>query len=183
MITDKTRRYIDLSINPRINNVESDIEAINTALASASITSKAAWQITASATTIVSAVDTPTLVGGTTTLVGSPTNFTMPSSNVLQYTGIEEVHISIDGMFELSSGNNNIIKIYARKYVNATISYEDLVFYALVETDGTGAIKNTCMHSQATLNQNDRIEIWCENITAGTDITFAIGGQLIIRQI
>lgn len=183
MITDKTRRYIDSFINPRISEVENDIAAINANLSSLSIVPKAAWQITASVATVVGAIDTPTLIAGTTTLVGSPTDFTMPSNNVLQYTGSDQVHVSIDGVLDLTSGNNQSIKIYARKYVDSTSSYEDLVFYALVQTGGTGNMKNTCMHSQATLNQNDKIEMWVENTSAGDSVTFEAGSQLIVRKI
>lgn len=151
-------------------------------LASQPSSAKAIWQITTSAATSISAVDTPTILAGTTTEVGTLTDFSLTSDNVLTYTGSDDVHVLIDGIFELSSGNNNVIKIYARQYDDSASSYVDLILYTLTETDGTGSIRNVCLRSEATISQNDRIEIWVENTTGSSDITASVGGQLIVSR-
>lgn len=158
-------------------------EIVNSAINASLIMAKAAWQITTSSATSVGTVDTPTLVAGTTTLVGTSTNFTMPSDNVLQYTGIQKINIHIDGILGLSGVNNDEIKIYVRKYDDSSSAYEDLTFYSLAEISTTGNIKNVSIKSQATLDQDDKIELWCENTSNGNAVTFSVGSQLILAEI
>ena len=79
-----------------------------------------------------------------------------------------------------SGSVNREMAVQLRKYVSATTSYVDIgpIYLATLNggADGTRA-ENITFAATTGMSQNDRIEVWVQNLTDATDITVLAAGQ------
>ena len=126
--------------------------------------------ISSAAATTIAGASTWTKGAGTTTSTGL-SNFTMPADNRLTYTGTPDVHCHIAMSFSVTSAGNN--KTYEFGVaLNGTINTASIVSRKIA----TGAdVGSSACHTDITLSTNDYIEMWVQNTSDGTNMTYEYG--------
>lgn len=117
------------------------------------------------ASTTISATDTPVKISGSTIANSINQKFTH-TDNKLTYVGalIRDFQISANASF--TSGNNQVIGLYVAKN-GVVISSSEM--YAT--TSGSGRAESINCQTITELNENDYIEMWIENSTSTSNIT------------
>lgn len=118
----------------------------------------------ATATTIA-ATGTPVKVAGITTEYAISQRFTH-SSNRATHDGAITRDFKITAICSLTSGNGHQVGVYVAK--NGTTIDESETY---LTTNASGRLENGAIHTIASLQQTDYIEIFVENNTATNDIT------------
>lgn len=115
--------------------------------------------------TTVSEVETYYKIAGTTTPLSINQKFTH-SNNRLTYVGAISEVFSLSGTTSLISGNNNIIGVVIFKNGVETVGFE-----SRGTANAGGRAENISFFWTGELQQNDYIELFCENYTSATNIT------------
>lgn len=116
-------------------------------------------------TTVISAVNTPTKVLGTTTANAINQKFTH-SNNRATYSGELVKDFQVTAVASLFGSTNRVIGMYVAK--NGTV-ISDSEMYAT--TSGTGRAESVTVQTITELVNGDYLEIWIENSTDATNVT------------
>lgn len=115
--------------------------------------------------TVISAVNTPTKVLGTTTANAINQKFTH-SNNRATYSGELVKDFQVTAVASLFGSTNRVIGMYVAK--NGTV-ISDSEMYAT--TSGTGRAESITVQTITELVNGDYLEIWIENSTDATNVT------------
>ena len=118
--------------------------------------------------TTIASVDTPVKVAGTT-LVGASIALFTHADNRLTYTGPTTHEFMVTAVGAVTAANNKALGIYIAK--NGTPIGESEMY---VTGAGTTALVNWSTQHLVEMATNDYVEIWVENETDATDVTFPI---------
>ena len=142
------------------------------------------WVVSNSTETTVSTVDTLYKIAGTTTY--SDLNwFSNTTDNAMIYDGNQEIDVSICGIFSIDGGANDQISIQIRQWDDSESSYIDIgsLFQTTLNGGGSGIRgENTAFQGIATVDKNDRIEVWAKNVTDDTNFTVIEGSGIIVGE-
>ena len=115
--------------------------------------------------TVISTIDTPVKVLGTTTANAINQKFTH-TDNRLTYVGALIRDFQVTATVSLTSGNNNVIGVYVAK--NGTVINSSEMYST---TSSGGRSESITCQTILELNQNDYVEIFVENSSSTTNIT------------
>lgn len=143
----------------------------------------AQWQITTSSTTTIASANTPVKVAGTTTYVNEYW-FTNTTDNAFVYEGGQKIEIEAKGLLSFSGGNNDQINVFFRKWDDSASAYVDLPKTQATLNGGVLGTRaeGVGIFGYTTLEEDDRIEVWVENITDNTDVEALEGGLVSITE-
>jgi hypothetical protein len=116
--------------------------------------------LTVADTVTISAVDTPVLVAGPWNIERT-SRFTGTPAGRLTYNGEKNVvvPVTLDATIQAASGTNKSITLYCAK--NGSVVANS----ASTNIVGAGSPKNTSVHWQLEMAENDYVELWVENNT------------------
>lgn len=137
--------------------------------------------ITTSATTTITAVNTPTKVAGTTTY--SDLNwFTGANSNEFVYVSDQLIEVELKGLMTFTGGNNDQIELWFRKWDNSASAYVDLPKTQATLNGGLLGTRaeGVGIFGYTELDENDRIEVWVQNISDNSNVTALQNGLVSI---
>jgi len=141
------------------------------------------WGVTTEATTTIPAVDTPVKVAGTTTYADLQ-HFTGDADNAFTYIGTQNIEVEIKGLLSISGGNNDQVQIFFRKWDNSASAYVDLPkSTATLNGGGSGnRAEGVGVFGYTDMDENDRIEVWIQNISDSSNVTAVLGGLVSVTE-
>ena len=138
-----------------------------------------AFKSTSQTAITVSTVDTLYQIGNTGDF-SEGYWFSKANTNGLQLDSTQDIQVDVGGSMSFAGSVNREMAVQLRKYVSATTSYVDIgpIYLATLNggADGTRA-ENITFAATTGMSQNDRIEVWIQNLTDATDITVLAAGQ------
>ncbi len=140
--------------------------------------------IDANATTTISAQDTLTLAAGNGT-ASELAWFQKSGSANLQSISSEEIRVKVSARYTFSGSSNDQVQVQLRQWDNSASSYMD-IGAAKTGTMNGGLLgtraENIALSAYATINENDRIEVWIANTTAARDISVIEGSDFLVSE-
>lgn len=126
-------------------------------------------------------LNTPTKILGTT-VYSNMVYFSNSTNNAFVYESTIQKDFNINVNLVIDGGANDEINVIIRQWDDSTSSYIDLdsQIRAINNSQGGNDVGYFSNDAIATMNENDRIEIWMENTTDGTDATLKIGSSVTI---
>lgn len=123
--------------------------------------------VSSSATTTISAVNTPAKVAGTTALIATDGGFSMPANNRLTYLDPADVYaLALVSMSITAASSNQVISHTIA--LNGTPVASTEVQRKVGTSSDVGHVGDFGFF---TLTTNDYLEVWVENTTSDADIT------------
>jgi hypothetical protein len=117
-------------------------------------------------TTVISAVNTPVKIAGTTTATNL-FRVTSPANNRLTYTGTKQKRFQvICSLTATQVSTNKYFSFYIAK--NGVILPESRQEVKIINSTDQGPVTLSCT---VPLSPNDYVEVWVENETSSTDLT------------
>lgn len=141
------------------------------------------YQITTEATTTISAVDTPVKVAGTTTYADLQ-HFESNGNNSIRYIADQSIEVALQGNISISGGSNDQINLFFRHWDDSASAYIDLPKSAATLNGGllgTRAEGITIL-GYTIMEENDRIEVWVENISDSSNVLALEGGLISVSE-
>jgi len=135
------------------------------------------WEVTSGATTTISADNTLVKMAGTTTYADEEW-FSNAFSNTAVYESSLELKAEIEYSLSFTGGNNDVVGIQIRHWDDSASAYVNVG----ARITATLNAENVTGFAYATMNENDRIEVWVENQTDNTNITTDASGSLFIKE-
>lgn len=141
------------------------------------------WSITTAATTIISSANTPVKMAGTTTYTDLQW-FTQSTDNAFVYDGDQNIEVEVKGVLSLSGGNNDQVNVFFRKWDDSASSYIDAPKSQATLNGGLlgSRAEGIPFLGYFTLENNDRIEVWIENISDSSNVQAELGGLVSINE-
>lgn len=142
------------------------------------------FTVSSDVATTISTVNTLVKMAGTTTyddLQWSQAN----GNNSIESISSLTYDIEVKGTLSFSGGNNDKMGLQIRLWDDSASAYVNVgPRYTATLNGGSGStrVENLPFFANATLNENDRIEIWIENQTDTTDITADVGGFVAVEE-
>jgi hypothetical protein len=122
--------------------------------------------MTSAVTTVISAVNTPVKIAGTTTATNL-FRVTSPANNRLTYTGTKQKRFQvICSLTATQVSTNKYFSFYIAK--NGVILPESRQEVKIINSTDQGPVTLSCT---VPLSPNDYVEVWVENETSSTDLT------------
>lgn len=123
--------------------------------------------LTSSASTVISAIDTPVKLAGTTAAAALNERISHPASNRVTYTGLVPSLVDISARVNIDPvANNQAFNLYIAK--NGTVLPESLT---RVRVAAGSDERNADVGVLAEAVTNDFFEVWIENTTSDSDVT------------
>ena len=139
------------------------------------------WTLTSETATTVSASSTYYKAAGTTTYVDE-TWFSNSTDNAPVLDSSNPIEVICSGALSLTAGNNQDLRVKVRQWDNSASAYVDLETMPQVTTSGTGNAQTVAVIAFATMEENDRIELWVSNESATANITLKENSQFAILE-
>lgn len=139
------------------------------------------WTISSSAVTTISTSDTLVKMAGITTyndlqwLSNTTDNAFVSDSN-------QSIAINIDASLAFTNTNNKVLGVQVRHWDNSASAYVNVGPRFTSTFNANNSIESLTILASATLDENDRIEIWIENQTDTSNITGEPGGLVRISE-
>lgn len=139
------------------------------------------FRISSATATVIPAVDTLVKMAGTTTY-NDLAWFTGSVSNEFLAVSDIELDMNISGILSFTGGSNAEIAVQIRQWDDSAAGYIDIgsEFKATMSVGGRG--EGIAFQGIATVNKDDRIEIWVKTLTGSSNITGQVGGSVIISE-
>lgn len=141
----------------------------------------AQWSVTSEAATTITAANTPAKVAGTTTYADQNW-FDSVTDNACLYIGSDEIGVVIHGEMSFTGTNGNQIKVIVRQWDDSAAGYITLSESGPFTMSAGGRAENVPIHAFGDFNQNDRLELWVENLSSSNNVTAKLGGILSINE-
>lgn len=139
------------------------------------------WTLTSETATTVSASSTYYKAAGTTTYADE-TWFSNSTDNAPVLDSSNPIEVICSGALSLTAGNNQDLRVKVRQWDNSASAYVDLETMPQVTTSGTGNAQTVAVIAFATMEENDRIELWVSNESATANITLKENSQFAILE-
>lgn len=142
------------------------------------------WEVTTGATTTISSSNTLVKMAGTTTY--SEENwFSNTTNNACVFDSEVMTDFKINYSLSFTGGNNDVVGVQIRQWDDSASSYINIGARQAATLNGGASglrAENVAGFAYATMDMNDRIEIWIENQSDTTNITTDNSGSLIISE-
>lgn len=138
------------------------------------------YTVTTGATTNIPAVGTPTKMAGTTTYQNLVW-FSGDNDNEFVYESIQPIEVDIYATLSFDGGTGDNFRVIIRQWDNSASAYINLSS----TVDGVAFVSDATsvtVIGEAELEQDDRIEIWIENLTDAGNITTLVDGRVQVRE-
>lgn len=136
---------------------------------------------TAEAVTNIAAQNTLYMLEGTTT-ASDLQWFSAPGDNNLTYISTQPIEVEVKAIVTLSGTNNDQVQIVIRQYDDSASSYIDLSSSGAATMNAGGRAEGISALAYASLSENDRIEVWVENLSSTNNVTAKIGGLIAVTE-
>lgn len=133
------------------------------------------YTFTAEAATTIPAANTPVKLAGTTASSDLQW-FSESGDNELTYISTQPIEVEIKAVLTLSGGNADQVQIIIRQWDDSSGAYIDLSVSGAATMNQSGRAEGIASFGYASLSENDRLEVWVENLSDSSDITAKIGG-------
>lgn len=107
--------------------------------------------------------------------------FTAAVSNAIKYEGDQTLDVIIEGNLSFSGTNNDVVTIHLRQWDDSTSSYIELAQTGGSTLNAGNRAEDVSFNGIATVDLNDRIEVWVSSSTA-KDVTALENGYVIISE-
>lgn len=144
----------------------------------------AEWELTGSATTTIAVADTLVKLAGTTTY-NEEHWFSNATDNAMVFDSSILTRVKVSGSLSLSGTNNDEAALQIRQWDDSASSYINVGPEYIGTLNGGPAgsrAENISVKGYATLEENDRIEVWVKNVAGTNDITASLGGALFVEE-
>jgi len=132
--------------------------------------SYASWSLTASAATVISAVDSFVLAGGTTAVDAHIRNFDHPAPFTLRYTGASPIFAAFSGQMSISSSAPNRLT-KARFVKNGDPTGAESLNTESQRWVGSADIGSAALSGHFALEAGDTVALYLANGTAASNLT------------
>jgi len=141
----------------------------------------AGWSLSTQVETTLTQ-NTPTKLLGTTTY-NSVIHFTTLNNNEFVYASSVDQDFFVSGYITIEGSPDREIRIIVRKWNDQLTSYEDVESYTRMITNVVGNVDVVAygIGTPVSLSQNDRIELWVENLTDNTSVFLQEGSYLRVK--
>lgn len=139
------------------------------------------WTISTEAATVIATASTPVKVAGTTTYADENW-FSNTTNNAMVYDGADEIGIVVHGEISFTGTNGDQISVIVRQWDNSAAGYIDLSQTGAFTLNAGGRAENIGILAFGDFNEDDRLEIWVENQTAGRNVTAKLDGLVSISE-
>lgn len=136
------------------------------------------WSVTGETATTFSGSGTDTKLNGTTTYESLAWFSDGGGSNSM--TLVTSIPVQVEATFSgnFSGGNNKVIRLKLRRYVDSTSSYSDIASTSFT-TNGSGRFESVTLVSRRfSLEENDRVEMWAANLSDTSSLTMSLNSSL-----
>lgn len=139
--------------------------------------------ITATGETVISVADT--LYEITATGAGNILEwFSLSNTNRLVYDSDQTIRVSVSGALSFTGSNNDEMRVQIRMWDDSASAYVNVgtEYEATLNGGPSGSRgENVSFYGTATMDQNDRIEIWIKN-KGGTGNISTVSGLFYVRE-
>jgi len=139
------------------------------------------WRCTSSTTTTIVAANTPAKLAGGTTYADMQW-FSNTTDNAFVYDGSGNVRVQVNVTVPLSGDTGDEVNTIIRQWDDSASAYIDLGESGPVTLSLFGAFASISVHGFASMDTDDRIEIWVENKSDGSDVTMQTGGIVSVSE-
>ena len=139
------------------------------------------WSVTSSATTTISAANTPVKLAGTTTYSDLQW-FQGSTDNAMELISSESIEVQALCVLTITGTNGDQVSIQIRKWDDSASSYTTLSESGPRTLNSGGRAEGIELFAYAEMDENDRIEVWIENQSASRNVTAEIGGLFGITE-
>lgn len=139
------------------------------------------WTISSATPTVISSISTPVKIAGTTTYIDLQW-FTQTTDNEFVYDGDQTIEIEVKGNLSFSGTNGDVINLYVRQWDDSASTYIDLSETGGSTLNSSGRAEGVSFNAIGTVDNNDRIELWVENESAGRNVTALPDGYVILNE-
>ncbi len=141
------------------------------------------FEITTEAITDITAVDTPVKLAGVTTY-DDLQHFEGNNSNEFLYVSDQLIEITAQANVAISGGNNDQVNVFFRHWDDSASTFIDLAKSKATLNGGLLGTRaeNISVLGLAIIEENDRIELWVENITDSSDVTALLNSFAYIKE-
>lgn len=139
------------------------------------------WVLTAEAQTIISTQSVAVKIAGTTTYSGEAW-FDNTTDNATRFISQEPVEVRISGTVSLTGGNNDQVIIIIRQWDDSAAGWIDIHEHPVITLDGSGRGENIAVLGIASMEDQDRIELWVSNESGISNIKMLENSLLLVEE-
>lgn len=139
------------------------------------------WYISSEVETVIAGSGVPVKMAGTTTYADMQW-FTNSTDNAFVYDGDQTIEVEVKGNLSFTGTTNNVINIYVRKWDDSESGYVNLSQTAGSTLNSSGRAEGVSFNAIGSLDNNDRVELWIENVSASQNITAELNGYVILSE-
>lgn len=133
------------------------------------------YTFAAEAVTTIPAANTPVKLAGTTA-ASDLQWFSDTGDNELTYISTQPIEVEVKAVLTLAGSNADQVQIIIRQWDDSAGSYIDLSESGAATMNQSGRAEGIASFGYASLAENDRIEVWVENLTGSNNVTAKVGG-------
>lgn len=134
------------------------------------------WTITTPAATTINSTNTLVKVSGTTTYEDLQWTTNGGGNNSLTYVSNQRIEVEIKCVLSVSGNNGDQVSVAIRQWDNSASSYINLSKSGAATLNASGRAEGIACFAYAELDENDRVEVWIENLSAARDVTVLTDG-------
>jgi hypothetical protein len=141
----------------------------------------ARWSVTTETATTVSSSSTYYKLAGTTTYDDEQW-FSNTTDNAFVLDSTNTIEVVVQGTISVQAGNNDELQVKIRMWDDSASAYVDIHEHGTITMSGSGKGENKALLGFATMEINDRIEVWIQNIADTTNITMLEGSLVSVSE-
>lgn len=140
------------------------------------------WVISSATATIIGAPDTPVKLAGTTTYADLQWFTNGGGNNSITYISDQTTEVEIKCVLTFVGTNGDQVNVHLRQWDDSASDYIDLSESGAATLNASGRAEGVASFAYAVLDENDRVEVWVENLTAGRDVTAQAAGLFAVTE-
>ena len=119
------------------------------------------------------------------TTVSSSLAWFVQNGNALEFNSVQTIDIEVTGSLSFGGSNNDELELQIRHWDNSASSYINIgpIYTATLNGGPSGTrAENVSFGAYATVDKDDRIEVWIRNKTANRVISTVVGGSIRVQE-
>lgn len=139
------------------------------------------WSVTTPAATVLSGGTNPNKLAGVVTYADLQW-FTGPGNNDLTFISTQTVEVQALAVLTLTGTNGDQVSVSIRHWDASAGSYVVKAVSGPRTLNASGRAEGVEIFAFIRLDEDDRIEVWVENLSANRDVTAEVGGLVGITE-
>lgn len=139
------------------------------------------WSVTTSTATALNGGANPNKLAGVVSYEDLQW-FTGPADNQFTFISTQTVEVQVLVVLTLTGPNGDQVNIIIRQWDDSAGSYVDISNSGARTLNASGRAEGVETFAFARLDENDRIEVWVENLSANRNVTAETGGLVGITE-